>query len=289
MMRSAAQDGPFGDIVETAQRSGGTQCLDRAIAILTDLASQSPVGTRLLDIAMATGIARPTARRILKRLMEAGLVVQENRTHLYKLGAFAHAIDLGLPQGALIEVSRPSLELIVRETGQTVLLVSRSGRYSVCCDRIDGVDPAISNNPSIGHVGQAGLLGPSASSVAILASLHDAQIDDILFDNEWMLSRYGGLDLSILQAMIERTRARGYCHSMGEFVPGISGVGVAVPTPRGQTFASLSIVGSVEVVTPEMARTCSDLLHREAALIADALMSRQRGARPPVSLAAAGA
>jgi DNA-binding IclR family transcriptional regulator len=252
----------------------GTQCLDRAIAILMKLASQSPVGCRLIDIAGATGVTRPTVHRILKKLTLVGLVVQERGTHLYKLGAFAHAIEAGAAQSVLADISGASLARIAAETGQTALLESRSGRFCVCSNRVDGADSEILRNPAVGQIGRGGLLGPSAGSIAILAGLYDEQIDDILFDNEWMISRYAGIELDTYRSLIEQTRENGFCYTRGEFVSEVSGVAAAIPAPKGQAFAALSIVGSMSSIIPSVARQIAKILAEEAEVVAKQLALR---------------
>lgn len=267
---------------QTSDHSG-TQCLDRAIAILKDLASQSPIGCRLADIAEATGTARPTAHRILKKLVQSDLVTQERGTHLYKLGPFGFAIESGPRPEQLIRISRPGLERVAAETGLIALLISRNGRLSLCCDRVDGTAGAKIRHPAIGQAGHGGLLGPSAGGVAILASLHDAQIDDILFENEWMMFgySYGRISREALLSMIAATRRDGYCHTRGEFVADIGSVAVAVPAATGRTFAALAVVGMASDLTPEVAQKVVAFLKREAGAIADAWAKKRRGRSNP--------
>lgn len=83
-------------LVESTRAAGfsnGAQCLDRALAILVELAERSPIGCRLKEMSEFTGVPRPTVHRVLTRLVAAGLAMQERGTRLYKVGPFFHTLQ----------------------------------------------------------------------------------------------------------------------------------------------------------------------------------------------------
>jgi len=50
------------------------------------VAAQAPNGIRLVDLALQMGLERPTAHRLLKALMQEGMLVQQAGTRRYSLG-----------------------------------------------------------------------------------------------------------------------------------------------------------------------------------------------------------
>ncbi|MBX3529380.1 MAG: helix-turn-helix domain-containing protein [Rhizobiaceae bacterium] len=248
-----------------SNRDRGTQCLDRAISILVELAEQSPVGQRLADIAESTHISRPTAHRILKKLSGSGLVVQERGSHRYKIGPLAHTIDaLDSRNGSLLEWAQPRLERIAADTGMTALLVTRHGRFATCSGRVDG---RAGDHPSFGKVGTVGLLGPSAAGIAILSQLSDAQIEDILYLNEWMIVHLGRATMEIVWRLIRSTRRDGFCTTHGTFIEGVSSIAAPVISGSGRCDVALAVVTADEAALTKSSRNISRLLLGEAEML----------------------
>ncbi|WP_219213918.1 helix-turn-helix domain-containing protein, partial [Variovorax boronicumulans] len=52
------------------------QSLDRAIELLRLISANYRDGERLSDLVTASGLAQPTVHRLLKQLVEGGLVMQ---------------------------------------------------------------------------------------------------------------------------------------------------------------------------------------------------------------------
>lgn len=250
----------------SSEAARGTQCLDRAISILVELAEQSPVGQRLVDIAEATRVSRPTAHRILKKLSDSGLVVQERGTHRYKIGPLGHRLDtLDARNTRFVARSRPGLERIAAETGLTTLLATRNGRFCALVARVDGAE---GNHPAYGKSGTSGILGPTALGVAILARLRDEQVDDILFENEWTIAYLGHSTLDLIWTKIREARASGYSISCGQFVEGVTSVAVPIVSPSGHCHASIAVVSAKGEALAANAAAVASVLQREARLIA---------------------
>jgi len=243
----------------------GTQCLDRAISILLELAEQSPIGQRLVDIAEATHVSRPTAHRILKKLSDSGLVVQERGTHRYKIGPLGHRLDALDARGTrFVETCRPGLERIAAETGLTTLLGTRNGRFCACVARVDGAE---GDHPAFGKPGTSGILGPTALGVAILSQLRDEQVEDILFEHEWTIAYLGHATLQLIWTKIRETRVNGYSLSSSDFVDGVTSVAVPIVARPGHCHASVAVVSSQPGSLVANAAAVAAILARETKLI----------------------
>lgn len=99
--------------------------VERSAVILRTVAAAGASGARLLDIAQATGISRPTVHRILQELSDVGFVAQ-TEDKLYRLGSelFMLGLRAPRPRWVLPEV-RQVLEALAGETGDTVYLAMR--------------------------------------------------------------------------------------------------------------------------------------------------------------------
>src|SRR3954468_6217776 len=76
-----------------ASHPRGTQTIHRAVAMLREIAAFQK-GMRLVDIASAMGLERPTAHRIVKGLVSQGMVMQDPATKCYRLGHVVYELGL---------------------------------------------------------------------------------------------------------------------------------------------------------------------------------------------------
>ncbi len=212
--------------MQTLRRSG-TQSISRAASLLRAIASRNSAGFRLSELIGATGLERPTARRILQGLMREHLVRQDAVTHRYFLGPALFELGLAAspdvdPRGLCI----PSIERIAARTGDTAFLTIRSAFDSVCIDRREGTYPVRALTVEIGARRP---LGSTAGGLALLMGLPDHEVQAVLKANALRLPRYGKLNAALLRKMIARSRSLGYALNSNDIIDGVSGVAVALP------------------------------------------------------------
>ncbi|MCP8713081.1 helix-turn-helix domain-containing protein, partial [Streptomyces sp. AC04842] len=70
---------------DSLARVDGAQGITRAVLVLKLLARQADVGLRLVDLAQAAQLTRPTMHRLLKALVAQGMAVQDAATRRYRL------------------------------------------------------------------------------------------------------------------------------------------------------------------------------------------------------------
>ena len=255
-------------------RTLGTQSLQRAMTILRTLAQQSPVGVGLTQVAARTGLNPATAHRLLACLVEEGMVAREPAGRkLYKLGPFA--LGLG-PDGSrhhfawLVDLARAGMEALAAATGCTVHLVVRVGHNGMIIDRVDG--GAISH-PAIGKVGNVGFLGYGCGSVVLLAALPPAAAEELLWENNWMCSFFS-LDPETIRAVVEETRAKGYCFSDSIFAKGVSGLAMCVPAGLELPSISLSLISDNGGVSDAKLPALLPLLRDAVTALAERIAAR---------------
>lgn len=107
----------------------GVGVLDKAVAVLTAL-EDGPLSLAVL--VEATALPRPTAYRLARALEVHGLVRRDGEGRFglgLRLAGLGRAAMEGLP---LAEASRPALERLRDQTGESVQLFVRDGDVRVC-------------------------------------------------------------------------------------------------------------------------------------------------------------
>lgn len=240
--------------------------LQRGFAIIRALAATNGDAVRLIDIANATGLAQPTAHRILRALIAEGVVEQDERAKAYRLSVelFALAARAG-HRGNLRDLCRPSLLRLSAALGDTLFLLVRSGYDAMCLDRSEGPFPIRSFT---GDIGGRVVMGVGQGSMVILAFLPEDEQEEIIRFNLPRLIDLGFYDEVYIRMEIQRARELGYVSSHGVgILPGMGGVAVPILDRQGRAVAALSIGTLAERLSPERLPIIVQILKKEAASI----------------------
>lgn len=257
----------------------GLGALRRAFAVLKFLAQMSPLSSRLIDIASATGIPPSTIHRLLKGLAAEGMVLREaGGERRYKLGPFA----LGLGPDAsghrfdwFAEICHPSLERLARATGFAAHAAVRVGRSGLSLDLVMGEEP---HHPAFAKSGAVGFIGFGSASVVLLAALPEVLAEEILWENDWLLAQ-AAIDRDRLLQLIGQARRDGYCYSERVFVPDLCAVSLCVPLAQGLPYAAISVLTRAERIPPHTLKVVLGHTQREADFIARQLQGRSADAQ----------
>lgn len=267
------------------EATGGTQSIERAVALLMLVGRAGAEGARLADLVASSGLSKPTVRRVLLALVRAGLVDQDEATRRYHVGPEAYVLGtLAAPRFGIHALALDGLSRIARQSGDCAFLSVPRGAFSVCLHREEGTWPIRT------HVLQAGdrhPLGIGAGGLAILAALPEAEAARIVEANVAALAGYPGYSPDLLRRAMGDTRARGYALNPGLYVAGSWGIGVPVIGPDGRPLAALSLAAIESRLGAERQKELVPLLQREAAVLEAALGGSERGPpqRPARSMA----
>jgi DNA-binding IclR family transcriptional regulator len=253
----------------------GTQLVSKSSTLLRLIANSNHQGARLIDLTLHSGLEQPTVRRILRGLIEEGLVKQAPENRRYFLGPLL--FELGVTaahQYGLAEIAGPSLDRIAGETCDTVYLVQRSGLDAVCLARREGSFPVQVLNI---EVGSRRPLGAAAGSLAILMNLPPDEQEAIVQANETQMKQYERLTGHSTLEAIKRSRELGFALMPVNVMPYVSAVAVAIPSLAGPPNASLSVSALNDRIMPgHRYRQIASLLQQEADKIFSALVSPPR-------------
>jgi DNA-binding IclR family transcriptional regulator len=218
----------------------GAQAVARALCVLRAVARTRTAGVNLAQLVRDTGLNKPTAHRLLLALMAEGMVEQDAHSLRYFIGRECYVLGgiaserFGLGREAVDGVAR-----LARSSGDSAFFSIRSDVFAVCVLREDGDFPLKT------HVLQPGTrhpLGVGAGSLAMLASMDDAEVERCLAENaELIASTYPEFSAPMLREEIALTRANGYAVNEGHVVQGSWGVAAAVHAPSGEVVGAFTI------------------------------------------------
>lgn len=247
------------------ERVDGAQGITRAVLTLKLLARQADVGLRLVDLAQAAQLTRPTMHRLLKALVVQGMVVQDAATRRYRLGPLVFELGLAAAHRFnLRDLSTATLADLARVTGDTTFLFVRSGDDAVCINRVQGTYPV--QTPAL-PLGSRQPLGVSAGGLALLAALPAAEQERIIEAVAPRLGAYGELDADDVHAHCAQVAKVGYAHIANRAVPGISALGVPVYGESGLLLAAVTVAATHNRMTDARVRDIVPLLRGAAQAI----------------------
>jgi len=250
-------------------RGAGTQSIERASQLLRVIASRNGTGLRLVELSRHTRLERPTVHRILKCLVKEGVIKQDAKTHRYFLG---HLIfELGLAAGSQFnqrDVCRESLLRLAEGTGDTVFLTMRSGFDTVCLDRKEGSFPIRTLTLDIGTRRP---LGAGAGGLALLMSLPEQAVQDIVSANARRLGAYNNLTVPAMLRMWTRSQELGYALNDAHITPDAMSVGMAIPSRYGDPYLAISIGAISSRMTRDRQKELAALMKIEVKILERAL------------------
>ncbi|WP_083745519.1 IclR family transcriptional regulator [Variovorax sp. KK3] len=245
----------------------GTRGIERVAALLRVLATRTQYGWALTQLAEEAGLKKTTAHRMLAKLECEGLVSRRASDHRYFLGPTVAELSLGLPGfHGFMEACASSMDDLSRTTGAAAMLAIRSGIHSVVAAR---TGPSAGRGMMTEVGGRRPLLASSAGT-AIFLGLPAAEQERVRRLNiEVLRSRNAG-ELEALKRMWARSDALGYGFSMGDVIPGVTSIALALRSPGGVAFASIALIDESASFTKTKAQEAAMLIRREV----DCVMSR---------------
>lgn len=250
---------------EGASGIAGAQAIRRAMDVIRAVAQFQRSGASLSRVASAVGLNQSTAFRILRSLVEERMLYFDESDRSYHLGLLT--FELGLAAQGRSQVQnhwRGVIEQIAQRTRLTTYLMARSDNEAVCLLCVQGAT-MIRAMPM--EVGQRLPLGIGAGSLAILASLENDELEQVLHAQGGQREMFPGgqQDRSALDARIEQSRRDGYSLSSGTVAPGIAGLGVVVLPRQGLLQLAISVSAVTNEFDPTEAKKLAGIISKAIA------------------------
>jgi DNA-binding IclR family transcriptional regulator len=257
-------------------QSHGSQVVSRAAALLRALGACAPAGASTTDLGRVSGLARPTAHRLLTSLAAEGLVDRDAGTGQWLLGPELYLLGAGAAaRYDVTDQARGMINQLARETGESAFLSARRGDETVCIMAEEGSFPLRSH---VLHVGIRFPLGVASAGLAILSHLPPADVD-VYFSRVRPETAWGpNHSEKSIRVRIESTRTTGYAVNPALIVDGSWGMGAAVFDRSGRPAWALSVTGVETRFKAERRHELGTLLLDQAHLLSGRLATPGRSA-----------
>jgi DNA-binding IclR family transcriptional regulator len=249
------------DRADRADKADPSSSVEKACRILKVFTTGG--SHRLTDIAVATGLDKATALRLLEVLSRDGFIQRDMQTKCYASGPEL----LGLGAAALAQfdpraVVRPSLMRLAGEFEDTAILSVPSGFESLCVDVELGSFPIRANYL---EVGSRRPLGVGAGSLALLAWMPEREREAAMPQIEARLGRHPRINRSLLEAHMDIARQQGYAVLLDVVVDRMGGIAMPLMGPDGRPVGAISIAALSDRISSREAALAQGL-KREVAI-----------------------
>ncbi len=225
---------------------GRVQSVERAAALLDAIAAAAPRGSTAAELALACGINRATAWRLLATLEGRGLVDRDPATSRYQIGYAMARLAAASGTDGMARRCRPVLQRVCAQTGEAASLAvgQRSGLVY-----IDEVAPP--SVLTVSWLARPVPLHATSTGKAWLAWLPEAEARGLLGP-----ALEGFTDLTVtgvtrLLGELRQIRERGFAVSAGELEAALCGVSAPVLRPgEDRPLAVFSIWGPADRMPP---------------------------------------
>jgi IclR family pca regulon transcriptional regulator len=240
------------------------EALARGLSVLSCFDARHPRMT-LTEIAAASGLARPTARRLLLTLAELGYVRAD-------AGSFAltpRVLGLGMAYVSALglwDIARPHMEDLVASTKESSSMSQLDGSDIVYVARV-AVPKIITLRVSIGTKFPA---VRTSQGKVLLAALDETTLRQVLaLPSDAGLPPYAhNRSMADIRDELRTVRARGWALADEELAPGIRSVAAPVRDGDGSVRAALNVTVHAAETTvqtlvtehlPKLLRTAGDI------------------------------
>jgi DNA-binding IclR family transcriptional regulator len=242
-----------------------------ALRVLEGVADHQPAGVGQLSRVL--GLPKSSVQRALRTLGAAGWIQQApgGMTRWVLTARARHVGRLAGEETGIREAAITAMEMLRRETGETVHLMVPDGDHVVLIERLQTSNPVRIVLP----LGSSAPMHGSSNGKAILARLRPGAARAILGGT---LPRYTDttiVDWERLEAELAEIRRRGYATNNGEWRADIAAVAAAILRENGEPVASLSVSTPISRMGPDATARYGALVAEAAGQVSAALGYRR--------------
>ena len=202
--------------------------LGNAAAILR-LFAPDRLEISVTDVSKILGLPKSSASRLLKAMLQEGLLARHENSPRYKVGNLLFEVSqLYRLNSSLIELTDDVLKAICRETGHT-------GYLSI----LDGADVLVIRMHQGSHalrvftpLGQRAPAFATANGRTLLARLSDDEVRGIHAEGLGIPSPNSPQTIDELLAALVEVRRKGWEEADDEAIPGVGSISVSVADPK---------------------------------------------------------
>ncbi len=217
--------------------------LDKALNILKVLSGKNG-GAGVLQLSEEVDLPPSTVHRLLSELIQYNLIVKDEASRQYMCGPGLLAMGFSyLRKNGINVIAQPYLNEcseVLNETGCIAILANNQ----VICAATAMVDDQERPLQLFMGIGKQLPLHASAAAWSIIAFLDEKRIKDILKENSYtVFNENTPRNFEKVKYHLLKTRENGYAVCDGEMDVGVTVFSFPIYDKRGQSAASISIVG----------------------------------------------
>jgi DNA-binding IclR family transcriptional regulator len=246
-----------------------TGSLYRASILIEAIARGSRKGSLLTELVSKTQLPRATIHRVLNMLMSMGWIEKNEATSRFNLGQDLAALGYSaIIRHPLERIAALELTPLAEALNQVLYLNVRSGLDTVCIGRYESQSQIIVGK---GWVGMRGPLGMSPSCMGMFIKMPEDEVDEIIEANMSRYYRIEGFDERGFRASLNASKTNGYgTYNSIILDKTMSGLGVAILSPKGYPIASIGTTFITEWLTEDLKQTTITQLQKVASSISKA-------------------
>lgn len=211
------------------------EALARGLEVIRTFSPHRPEMT-LSDVATATGLARPTVRRMLLTLQELGYVAATDRGYTLTPRVLELGMAFVASQG-LWDIARPHMERLVHDTDESCSMAQLDGSDIVYVARV-AVPKIIALSVTIGTRFPA---ASTSQGKVLLAALAPDRLAEVLAEpgRSGVTARHRPTAAE-LEPVLREVRARGWALADEELAAGVRSVAAPVRDGDGRVVAAMN-------------------------------------------------
>lgn len=226
------------------EAAGGTQSVERALALLRTFTEEHPE-RRISELVQLTGLGQSTVSRLVGALETLGFVTQDERSGLYRVGPTVVALGgVALNQSAVHRQARQIAQDLAHDLGLGVNIAERHGATLFYLCHFEGrYAPR-----SFTMVGRSGPLHATAIGKALLFDLGAEGIAGLLGGE---LARYTPKTITEVQELVAAVadgRSRGYTTEVEELAFSRACLAAPIRDRTGAVVAAMSVSGPLSAM-----------------------------------------
>ena len=223
-------------------------------------------GASLAEVIARTEFPRTTAHRTLQSLQDVRYVFQDPETRRYFFGSALANLARRANQSDIAALSSRAMKRLAELSEDTILLSIPEGSESVCVGVEQGAYPIRAVPLS---VGDRVPLGVGSTAQALYAVMPESKRKVALRVNGNWIRSFGFTAETVEERRADFTR-RGYAHTPGLVVPGMTAVGLPIVTASGKIAGAIGIAAIDSRMTSDrVERTLLPAMRTEVALLTE--------------------
>ena len=229
-------------LAEPAKERAGIQSIERAFAILEEVARQRD-GIGLAELAKRVGLHSSTTFHLVRTMVQLGYVSQPKDSKKYRIGRRLFTLAAAaLDEVELVNIATPILEKLTTETGESSHFAIRSGDEIVVVAKTAG-------SGMFQLVDRSGAVRPAHATAlgkVLLAALTPAELARDLAGRELRsFTAKTIVEREPLERELDEVRRKGIAYDDGEFDPEVRCVAVPVRDFAGRVIGAIGISGPI--------------------------------------------